>query len=426
MNFLERKTKVYGSSKPGTAYNYGIKMNDDNFTYSIYTDKSTPVNKDKAEEEFNNHIKNWLKQFINSSFEDKIYLLEKGHKLIKAKQLLRKIIVLEHPEKTLSIYQDEVIKNAYKYFINKQEPLFYKQNIELLSYLFEKFSIPRNKENQLRLTMFIWDYFNKKTDANLDEIKQNVMNTLLSQSCSFVQFHPSYDYTDFVEGLRPIKKENNELGFELKNGIFKDFCKKAKNDPNNRYVFIIDEINRAEISKVFGELFFSLDPGYRGQVGKVKTQYANIQTEETYFTDIENDFFYVPKNIYIIGTMNDIDRSVESFDFAMRRRFAWIEVKAIDRIEMWNGQIDNFKEEAKKRMIKLNEEIEKTEGLNSSFHIGSAYFLKLKNYESTDTPSFDELWKNHIEVLLKEYIRGLPDANNKLKDFKQAYNLENE
>ena len=242
---------------------------------------------------------------------------------------------------------------------------------------------------------------------------------------NFVQFHPSYDYTDFVEGLRPIKK-GDILGFELKNGIFKEFCKKAllaweedENKDNKRqFVFIIDEINRAEISKVFGELFYSIDPGYRGEKGRVKTQYSNIQTEETCFTDIDDDYFYVPENVYIIGTMNDIDRSVESFDFAMRRRFAWVEVTANDRISMWDGEIDAWKAEAKLKMEKINKIIEDTEGLKSaSYHIGPSYFLKLKEYNG----DFKQLWDYHIGVILKEYLRGMPDAKTVLNDLKKAY-----
>src|SRR5690606_31586701 len=90
---------------------------------------------------------------------------------------------------------------------------------------------------------------------------------------------------------------------------------------NNNYVFVIDEINSGEISKIFVELFFSIDPSYRGLKGAVKTQYANMY-EDT------NETFYIPENVYIIGSMNDIDRSVESFDFAMRRRFTWLEITA--------------------------------------------------------------------------------------------------
>lgn len=328
-----------------------------------------------------------------------------------------------------------------------------------------------------------------------------------------IQFHPSYDYTDFVEGLRPIQNEEGEVGFELRDGVFKSFCKKALKpieaynfdevyerfiddlsekslefvtpvqkkpfkvevtnhrnckatpmyenassmsvtrnhiqiyfetgkvngwkpylipicdyiennynlklaatlDTDKKFIIILDEINRAEISKVLGELFFSIDPGYRGESGRVTTQYANLQTEE----DVFKDGFYIPDNVYIIGTMNDIDRSVESFDFAMRRRFAWKEIKAEDRLSMWEDQIGDWAEEAKQRLITLNSAIEDIQGLSAAYHVGPAYFLKLANYDG----DFDKLWTYHLESLLFEYLRGYPDANEQLAILKNAYDL---
>lgn len=332
-----------------------------------------------------------------------------------------------------------------------------------------------------------------------------------------IQFHPSYDYTDFVEGLRPIQSKDGEVGFELRDGSFKKFCKEAlkyqnnqklsnfdevyqkftddvaeevlelqtpvhskpfkinvspngnivakadteaqtpmtlskekiqtyfetgntlswkpylisvcnyikenydirmanTGDKNKKFILILDEINRAEISKVLGELFFSIDPGYRGESGRVTTQYANLQTEE----DVFKEGFYIPDNVYIIGTMNDIDRSVESFDFAMRRRFAWKEIKSEDRLSMWEGQIDDWADEAKQRLIALNEAIGSIQGLSTAYHVGPAYFLNLANYDG----DFNKLWMYHLQSLLFEYLRGYPDAEQQLKDLKDAYNLE--
>ena len=236
-----------------------------------------------------------------------------------------------------------------------------------------------------------------------------------------VQFHPSYDYTDFVEGLRPKKEiEESEIGFELKDGVFKEFCEKAKNNLNENYVFIIDEINRGEISKIFGELFFSIDPSYRGKTGAVKTHYSNMHEDE-------NEVFYVPENVYIIGTMNDIDRSVESLDFAMRRRFTWKEITAKDSQIMFEGE--DWKEEAVKRMDNLNNAIWNVEkqkgiqGLNSSYHIGAAYFkTNLPNY--IEEEKWENLWKYHLKPLLFEYLRGMSEAEKKLDELEKAYNLK--
>ena len=355
---------------------------------------------------------------------------------------------------------------------------------------------------------------------------------------AFVQFHPSYDYTDFVEGLRPVRDSDN-FGFELRNGVFKDFCAKAlqnfkdsekpierlqkessvreiledfieeaidkgtkfktsgtknsfsivennertitvevpanektrlvnlskaelidlmeneipvknckdiqahfhrkyrtqqdsyifvlynaiknqaakepsaevsKVDTKN-YVFIIDEINRGDISKIFGELFFAIDPGYRGERGKVNTQYQNIVEDSDPF----KDGFFVPENVYIIGTMNDIDRSVENMDFAMRRRFSWVEVTPNDTESM----LDELScvEEAKETMERLNKAIEETEGLGSAYMIGPAYFRKL----GENGGDFDKLWKMNIEPLLREYLRGFRKTGEIMNQLSMAY-----
>ena len=340
----------------------------------------------------------------------------------------------------------------------------------------------------------------------------------------FVQFHPSYDYTDFVEGLRPTPPDKNgNIGFERKNGVFKDFCIKAKRKkqgsidftsykkslrlfkkelcehsmdiqsfrsttmihvsldkdvvcvynkvsqkswsvsddrmlnylvnkicpPNDTYlksigdyilekypisntvnkpsVFIIDEINRGEISKIFGELFFSIDPGYRGEKGIVKTQYQNLITDES---DPFYEGFYIPENVYIIGTMNDIDRSVESMDFAMRRRFAWEEVKANENKEMLY-KLQEMKDEVSGVMERLNAAIwnEATnmgiEGLNSAYHIGGAYFCKLSLYLNDDhtnkKAAYKHLWENHLKGVLFEYLRGTANAAENLKLLEDVY-----
>lgn len=376
-------------------------------------------------------------------------------------------------------------------------------------------------------------YFDKYESLDNEQKKQ----------VEFVQFHPSYDYSDFVEGLRPRINDDGSMGFELKDGIFKSFVSRARRnyensqkpkeiveketsvqesmknffdnielgvdefktltgnsfyvssiddnfihitipgndvvnklvlsvgeikqmlesgltfnrvkditnffnkqfasqaysyefvilkaiqsnkirtrqlsvetEPLKKYIFIIDEINRGEISKIFGELFYSIDPGYRGKSGEIATQYSNLQ--------LGNEKFYIPENLYIIGTMNDIDRSVDSFDFAMRRRFRFIEIKA----DATSGMLDGLKsnrlddaanellpEEAINRMTALNEAILEVEDLNENYQIGASYFLKLKNL------TFDELWTDCLRPLLQEYVQGLYDEEGKMKKFATAY-----
>ena len=298
---------------------------------------------------------------------------------------------------------------------------------------------------------------------NKDELSETEEERFNKQ-CDFVQFHQSYDYTDFVEGLRPVNQTGNQIGFERKDGVFKAFCEKAlKEDKSNTpFIFIIDEINRGEMSKIFGELFFSIDPGYRGTKGKIKTQYANLQEEPNAFDlalginknvvkengkDVDKNIdnyghFFVPENVYIIGTMNDIDRSVESMDFAMRRRFAFREITANQSQTMFgdgtkweNGHGDEISVlsclgEIKNRMNNLNNAILHNDfHLGSSYQIGGAYFMKFANYYDANKENVDEafnsLWDNHIEGVLREYLRGMENVDGKdglLEKLKKAYN----
>lgn len=338
----------------------------------------------------------------------------------------------------------------------------------------------------------------------------------------FVQFHPSYDYTDFIEGLRPKSQNNGEIGFERKDGVFKEFCKRAlpfgneniknflekarqtshvfstkdydlrslynfsidsfsiENDKikisskgeskdfqneirvsdlqslfftdkkiislddikvlgltgetcpevyyfclykelqkmQKPFAFIIDEINRGELSKIFGELFFCIDPGYRGKNGMIKTQYQNLIEKGDEFYD----GFFIPENVYMIGTMNDIDRSVDTMDFAFRRRFAFREIKASENLEMLST-LGEIAEEAETRLKKLNDEISKITELSSpsSYHIGGAYFLKLNDFEGDSNERFQKLWNYHLEGLLKEYLRGTENAEENFAKLEKAY-----
>lgn len=422
--FLETFSKdIYGSSKPGNAFYYGIKMNDDNKTYTAYNNKDEKIGREQAVLIFDQKIRPWLIEFIKSSKAEMIEMADEKNELIRAGQLLRKMVILENPEEFLYIYQDDTIKRAYSYFKLGNSQSYFNQNKAVAEFLINKYEIKKNKESLRRLTTYIWDYFNSEGFEEYNTTVKDIEKKYLDEHCHFVQFHPSYDYTDFVEGLRPIKKDNQELSFELKNGIFWDICRKAANDKSgSNYVIIIDEINRAEISKVFGELFFAIDPGYRGpEKGTITTQYSNMREEGDWFTN-DKKRFYVPDNLYLIGTMNDIDRSVETFDFAMRRRFTWIEIEANDRVSMLEEEILELKDKAVSKMNAINEVINDIDGLNKSYHIGPAYFLKLKDYKNDDTVTkFDKLWRYSIEPLIKEYLRGMPNSKKNHLILKDAY-----
>ena len=208
--------------------------------------------------------------------------------------------------------------------------------------------------------------------------------------------------------------------------------KNTETSQRKKFVFIIDEINRGEISKIFGELFFSIDPGYRGEKGKIKTQYQNLVKEGDEFAK----GFYVPKNVYIIGTMNDIDRSVESMDFAMRRRFAFEEITAeqsmsmFDDPESWKGENDEVISIPNEvltrlgnRMRNLNTAILNPKlNLGQASQIGGAYFLKFAKYfKGGEEKAFADLWKYHLKGLLTEYLRGMPMSTDSLNKLEETY-----
>lgn len=313
--------------------------------------------------------------------------------------------------------------NGYEYF-----PIFAKSYMDKLCEIFNIEKAKNPYEQNLEIKKYFDNNFKdikpviikeiliRNFDFKNDIVKKDNDKIILEGKIGFVQFHPSYDYTDFVEGLRP-KNDNGNIGFERKDGVFKEFCKEALNNQSSNFVFIIDEINRGEISKIFGELFFSVDSGYRGEKGKVQTQYANLIEDGDEF----KDGFYIPENVYIIGTMNDIDRSVESMDFAMRRRFAWKEIKAEDTQETILNDLENLKDETIKRMNNLNKVIRNKEtNLSEAYCIGAAYFKKIKDYEV----DFNKLWENHLKGLLFEYTRGMQNQETILKELKNAYDLK--
>ncbi|PTL29562.1 endonuclease [Lachnospiraceae bacterium oral taxon 096] len=186
------------------------------------------------------------------------------------------------------------------------------------------------------------------------------------------------------------------------------------------FLFIIDEINRAEISKVLGEIMYCLDPDYRGIKGMISTQYSALATDETFFINKDNDKFFIPSNVYIIGTMNDIDRSVEVFDFALRRRFAWYEVKpdkVMDDVLKSMGietLLEQNYENYKTKIDDLNDAIVDKLKLSKHYYLGPSYFAKIKLYydEGKDyKEAVEKVWDNHISQILNEYVKGRGKEN---------------
>jgi len=252
-----------------------------------------------------------------------------------------------------------------------------------------------------------------------------------------VQFHPSYSYEDFMDGVKPTGIENGAMQFELKNGVFKQMCidafknlqdSKDGKEKLKKYYFVADEINRAELSRVFGELLLCLEEDKRLKFDEnkklqgmlVKTANSSLWDNEKHAVYIDEKtkegYFGVPENLYFIGTMNDIDKSIDSFDMALRRRFVWKRYSCdYGVIADHFAKLINSKPNAKpdtetyiQTYIELCKDIneyitsDKGLGLDDSYELGHSYFLKPKNLSKKE---ISKLWEGHISPLLKEYLR---------------------
>lgn len=225
----------------------------------------------------------------------------------------------------------------------------------------------------------------------------SMMGVKDQQRIMMVQFHQSYTYEDFIEGFRP---SGNGMNFEIKKGSFYNFCKKAADNIEEDHYFIIDEINRGNLSKIFGELFVLIENDKRGNALQL------LYSDEK---------FFVPDNVYIIGMMNTADRSLAMLDYALRRRFAFFDMSPSfnsEGFKRYQKSINNEKfDRLIERVIKLNEAIETDDSLGSGFKIGHSYFCDLTN---VDYQVLSNIVEFELIPLLNEYWYDEPQ---KLKDW---------
>lgn len=452
-NFLERTTRiVLGSSKPGTAFNFEVKLNDDNSTYYIKSASKPNATRQDAEIYFNDNIKGLLKSIVSKTDPlEKIRLIENSN--YSAKQVLMKLAVLDNLSDFLYIYSTQWLEELYNEFIDSDAEEAFRKNHQVCVVAKQLLDVNEQDKNELvLLSRFLWRFVNSRAIA--DTNNPNVIlygppgtgkTFSVKSSLDFVcqgdtsryevlQFHPSFTYEDFIEGIKPksVSKDGN-IRFELVNGIFKNFCIKAKKHPEKDFYFVVDEINRANLSMVFGETLSLLEKDYRHDTENknlIRTQYSalieDLIKEDNKFKDLAYEIdnnevkFGVPKNVFFIGMMNDVDKSIDAFDLALRRRFKWIrkdcDYEVIEEETRFKvkDQFNNIGQYVK-ACEKLNDYISKDLGLGKSYEFGHSFFMKI-----SDIAKRKDITNNNVEVLFNLYLRPT------LKEYLRAVFAESE
>jgi 5-methylcytosine-specific restriction protein B len=223
-----------------------------------------------------------------------------------------------------------------------------------------------------------------------------LMGFLDDSRVSMIQFHQSYSYEDFIQGFRP----NQDGKFNLRNGIFYEFCTLAMQNENKPYVFIIDEINRGNLSKIFGEMLMLIESDKRGPDFSVPLTYGNGNSDK----------FYIPSNIFLIGTMNTADRSLAMVDYALRRRFSFINLEPQFKSPKFKeflfaaGIDDTLIDLIIDKLESLNETIaDDNKNLGPGYRIGHSYFCPNDNIQEYDERWYRMVIRSEIEPLLQEY-----------------------
>ena len=469
-NFLERTTRiVLGSSKPGTAFNFEVKLNDDNTTYYIKSTNQSNASRQEAENYFNENIKGLLKNIVSQTDPlEKIQLVENTS--YSAKQILMKLAVLDNLSDFLYIYSTQWLEELYNEFLDGDAEGIFTKNHQVCIIAKNLLEVNEQDKNELvLLSRFLLRFVNSKAIA--DTNNPNVImygppgtgkTFSAKSSLDFVcqgdtsryevlQFHPSFTYEDFIEGIKPKGvSKNGNIRFELVNGVFKNFCIKAKKQPKKDFYFVVDEINRANLSTVFGETLSLLEKDYRHDSENnknknlIRTQYStlieDLIKEDDKFKDLAYEIdnnevkFGVPKNVFFIGMMNDVDKSIDSFDLALRRRFKWIrkdcDYEVIEEETRFKGK-EEFQNIGQyvKACEKLNNYISNDLGLGKSYEFGHSFFMKIgdiSKFKKISEKNVEDLFNLYLRPTLKEYLRAvfaeseldskLDEALNKFKE----------
>lgn len=470
-NFLERRSReLFGSSKPaGSALSFGIKadIGENSFTINRNdADNHHKNNRAEAETEFEKY-KAFFKNLVNEGDIFQQMKMIEGCDFISAKQILRKFLVLSYPYQFVYAYNDK-LDDLYQYFFGEDPNLSKIEKSFYINFAVKQIlSIDQDDyANQIIFSRFLWKLASSqslfsKSNPNVIlygppgtgktyRVKQDLefLTKGDASRVKYVVFHPSYGYEDFIEGIKPCGvTENGTLKFELINGAFKEFCKLAKSKPEEEFYFVVDEINRANLSAVFGETLVCLESSYR-DVFKNKmedrhlfsTQYSSYQEQledskkaalAYEISATGNVLFGVPENLYFIGMMNNVDKNIDSFDLALRRRFKWIyfgcDYDVIENTKSSNGELFTNRLDFVNTCRKLNEFISdpKYLGLGKSFEFGHSLYMKISTIErkkNIQQKSLEQLFKEFLLPTLNEYLRAYYDEAEIEKKSEEAQN----
>lgn len=524
-DFLDTKEQKFGHSRIGNyeyvmIYQYtGDDKKRKNKYTNIYAQNKEIGEKTELKEDYDKKIKCLLKDIASAEKLDDIYKIEKedNYKNFSSKAILRKISIL------CSVMDASPYKHEFMWFFGDKDTdatsilasilevdtsdckTFLEKNKTVYSVAKEYADIKESDPKEKYIKLYCFLRFLSDSSYNTNELSDfNNINVIFNgapgtgktfgvskgieklqkidsnkyKEKKYIQFHPSFSYQDFIEGIKPLGIDNNgNLKLDVVNGSLKDFCikvrkenedffakNKCKNDDNGRptnikdwphYYFVVDEINRGNLSNIFGETFTLLEKDYRDyDFSNPKDGYKNvnnnlISTALSSVVKARNDdnliykkidgevVFGIPFNIHFIGIMNDVDRSIDAFDLALRRRFKWITKYCnydvindvlIDKVED-QCNVDEYVGSCKS----LNDFIcEDGLKLGKNYEIGHSFFLKISEqiYSRSKKITADKkksVFENYIAGTIKEYIRQIVDeteVENKLTEAREAFGIK--
>lgn len=411
-----------------------------------------------------------------------------------AQNFLRKLIIVDQYSQGIydyfAIFSNDTLDFLYKEICGKK---YRKENFfEINKKIFDEVkNVCPNSSNMNDLEYnlkLMWGLWQMATDTEKEFPTENTPNVVFygapgtgktyivkkylttilgnkyKENVYWVQFHPAYTYEDFIEGVKPVGIKDGILNLRLMNGQFKEWCKKAKEKPEEVFYFVADEINRANLSVVFGETLSIMEADYRDDVNSeqrnnlINTQYSQLEIASAQTEDDKKELFYdsnnpgkfgIPKNLYFIGIMNDVDKSIDTFDIALRRRFKWIRKdcdynvilsvltgvhddsdkypilfdvfiieKYIRSCKRLNFFISGVKDAEKDKDVYFDD-IKETLALEKSFEFGHSNFLRIeeicnnkeKNKKSKiNKDDCEKLFNQYLKPTLKEYLRGFVES----------------